>query len=283
MSQTLARDLIADATRELSEAGVASPRHDAEALAAYVLRAPRAQLLAHPEALSEHQSAYRAAIGRRAAREPLQHIIGTAPFRHLELLVGPGVLIPRPETELLVDEALAWLAAATVTRPWIVDLGTGSGALALALASEWPSSRVWAVELDPHALAWATRNIAATGLPVGLVAGDMAGALPDLNGRVDVLVSNPPYLPLDLVERLEPEVREHDPHGALFAGLDALAGIKTVETAARRLVRPGGLVVVEHGCDQGESAPACFGSGWEQVREHQDLAGRPRYVTAVRA
>ncbi len=163
--------------------------------------------------------------------------------------------------------------------PRIVDLGTGTGALALAIADE-TAAAVWAVERDPAALGWAARNIAATGLPVRLVAGDMADALTELDGRVDVVVSNPPYLSLDLLPVLEPEVRDHDPAGALFAGDDALAAIRTVEASARRLLRPGGLVVVEHGDDQAMSAPACF-TGWNDVSDHLDLARRPRYLTAV--
>jgi release factor glutamine methyltransferase len=274
------RTLIADAADRLAVAGVASPRHDAEALAAHVLGVPRGRLaLVDPEAWRQAQPSFEAAIARRAAREPLQHVIGSAPFRRLELAVGPGVLIPRPETELLVDDILKWLRAEGLDQPRIVDLGTGSGALALALADE-TAGRIWAVERDPAALAFAARNVATTGLAVELVAGDMADALVDLDGTVDVVVSNPPYLPLDLLDELELEVREHDPKPALFAGSDPLAAIRTVEAAARRMLRPGGLVVVEHGADQGESAPECF-RGWSDVTDHLDLAGRPRYLTAV--
>jgi release factor glutamine methyltransferase len=226
------------------------------------------------------------AVARRAAREPLQHVVGSAPFRYLELEVGPGVLIPRPETELLVDAALSWLSVQPLggaNPPVIVDLGTGSGALALALAQEVAHSKVWAVEVEPEALAFAARNVAATGLGVELVAADMADALPELDGRVDLVVSNPPYLPLDLWPALEPEVRDHDPKAALFAGENGLAAVRVVERAARRLLHAGGLAVVEHGSDQGMSAPACFGSGWTDVTDHLDLSGRSRYLTAVRA
>jgi release factor glutamine methyltransferase len=276
----VSRTLIAEAADRLARAGVASPRHDAEALAAHVLGVPRGRLaLVDGETWRHAQARFEAAVARRAAREPLQHVVGTAPFRRLELAVGPGVLIPRPETELLVDDVLRWLRAARLEAPRIVDLGTGSGALALALADE-AVARVWAVERDPAALEWAARNVATTGLAVEVVAGDMADALAELDGTVDVVVSNPPYLPLDLLDELEPEVRDHDPKPALFAGADALAAIRTVESAARRLLRPGGLVVVEHGTDQGESAPGCFQS-WHDVTDHLDLAGRPRYLTAV--
>jgi release factor glutamine methyltransferase len=272
--------MIAEAADRLAAAGVDSARHDAEALAAHVLGVDRGRLaLVEQPQLASAGPAYAAAVARRALREPLQHIVGTAPFRRLELAVGPGVLIPRPETELLVDAVLDWLRAAALSAPRVVDLGTGTGALALALADE-AAAKVWAVERDPVALEWAARNVAATGLAVELIAGDMADALAELDGSVDVVVSNPPYLPLELMAALEPEVRDHDPKAALFAGADALAAIRVVESSARRLLRPGGFVVVEHGADQGESAPACF-DGWKDLSDHLDLAGRPRYLTAV--
>jgi release factor glutamine methyltransferase len=274
---------VREAAKVLEQAGVASPRHDAEALAAHVLGVSRSRLLTvRPEGFTAVREQFDAAIARRAAREPLQHIVGSAPFRRLELAVGPGVLIPRPETELLVDAALVWLRGLSIGAPRIADLGTGSGALALALADEIPDAKVWAVERDPVALGWAARNIAATGLTVELVAGDLAEALHDLDGSLDLVVSNPPYLAMELFAELEPEVRDFDPSAALFAGVDALAAVRAVEVAARRLLRPGGLVIVEHGDDQGESAPRCFATGWSQVTDHLDLSGRPRYLTAVR-
>ncbi len=276
----MSRTPITEAAEQLAAAGVASPRHDAEALAAHVLGVARGRLaLVEPAAFESARPAYAAAVARRVAREPLQHVVGSAPFRRLELAVGPGVLIPRPETELLVDAILDWLRSAALSTPRVVDLGTGTGALALSIADETRAT-VWAVEREPAALAWAARNVETTGLAVELVAGDMADALPELDGTVDVVVSNPPYLSPDLLPALEPEVRDHDPAAALFAGDDALAAIRTVESSARRLLRSGGLVVVEHGDDQGESAPACF-AGWNDVSDHFDLARRPRYLTAV--
>ncbi|HEX4430508.1 MAG TPA: peptide chain release factor N(5)-glutamine methyltransferase [Frankiaceae bacterium] len=280
----MSRTLIAEAADQLAAAGVASPRHDAEALAAHVLRVARGRLaLVEPAAFEAARPVYAAAVARRASREPLQHVVGSAPFRRLELAVGPGVLIPRPETELLVDSVLGWLRKTGLIAPRIVDLGTGSGAIALALADETPAGEgtgVWAVERDPAALVWAARNIKESGLAVELVDGDMVDALHELDGTIDVVVSNPPYLSLDLLPDLEPEVRDHDPAAALFAGADPLAAIRTVEASARRLLRPGGFVVVEHGDDQAESAPACF-AGWNDVSDHLDLARRPRYLTAV--
>jgi release factor glutamine methyltransferase len=287
VSRTLAAEpvatVIAQAARELARAGVASPRHDAEALAAHVLGVPRGRLpLVDPGVLAAARPQYAAAVARRAAREPLQHVVGTAPFRRLELAVGPGVLIPRPETELLADAGLDWLRTAKITNPRIVDLGTGTGALALALADEVPSSQVWAVEREPAALEWAARNIAATASRVRLVAGDMADALADLDGTVDLVVANPPYLPADLLPALEPEVRDYDPVAALVAGADALGAVRTAQATGRRLLRRGGFAVVEHGADQGQTAPGCFSAGWREVTDHRDLAGRPRYLTAVR-
>jgi release factor glutamine methyltransferase len=273
---------LADASKVLAAAGVCSPRHDAEALAAHVLGISRSRLLTiAPEAIETVRAQFDLAIARRAAREPLQHVVGTAPFRYLELAVGPGVLIPRPETELLIDWALAWVREAGIAAPRVADLGTGSGALALAMAAECPGAQVWAVEREPAALAWAARNIAAGSDAVKLVAADMADALHELDGTLDVVLSNPPYLPLELLAELEPEVRDHDPKAALFAGPDALLAVRLVEAASRRLLRPGGLVVVEHGEDQGAAAPACFGPGWSHITDHLDLAGRPRYLTAV--
>ena len=285
MSRTAVRDAIAEATSELARGGVESPRHDAEALAAHVLGVSRGKLgLLGEEDLAPVRELYRASIARRAAREPLQHVVGTAPFRYLELEVGPGALIPRPETELLADAALEWLRVRSWSigaGPLIVDLGTGTGALALALASEFPGARVCAVEMQPTALAFAARNIARTGLAVELVSGDMATALTALDGTVDLVVSNPPYLPLELRSQLSPEVRDYDPAAALFAGADPLAGIRLVAATSARLLRPGGFVVVEHGSDQGESAPACYDAEWTDVTDHLDFSGRPRYLTAV--
>ncbi len=278
------REAIAQAARQLATAGVPSPRHDAEALAAHVLGVSRNRLvLVDPDTFGDVWREYESAVARRAAREPLQHLTGRAPFRHLELAVGPGVLIPRPETELLVDAALDWLRVRGRPAPRVVDLGTGSGAIALAIADEWPRSRVWAVERDPAALTWAARNIAATGLAVELVAADLVDALPELDSTIDLVLANPPYLPTSLRASLEPEVRDHEPADALFAGPDPLRAVRDVSAAARRLLSCGGLAVVEHGSDQGESAPACFVAGWEQVTDRLDLAGRPRYLTAVRS
>lgn len=266
---------LADATHRLTAAGVPSARHDAEVLAAHSLGVERRDLWRHDEPGPE----FEAYVERRAAREPLQHITGLAYFRHLTLQVGPGVFVPRPETEVVVDAVLAALQG--IDRPRVVDLCTGSGAIALAVATELPGSRVSAVELDPSAHAWAVRNCA--GSTVDLRLGDMATAFPELDGTVDLVVSNPPYIPVGAVVR-DPEVADHDPAVALWSGDDGLDAMRIVEQVAARLLRPGGHVVAEHADLQGRSAPAVFGDAlrWRAVADHQDLAGRDRFVTAVR-
>jgi release factor glutamine methyltransferase len=275
MSHPLAA-AVAEATARLESAGVPSPRFDAEALAAHSLGVERRDLWRHRAA----GAGFPAYVDRRAAREPLQHITGVAWFRHLSLQVGAGVFVPRPETEVVVDAVIA--AARRLARPRVVDLCTGSGAIALAVATEVPGSRVHAVELDPAAHAWAARNCA--GSAVELRQGDMAAAFPELDGAVDVVVSNPPYIPVDARIR-DPEVASHDPAVALWSGADGLDAIRVVEQVAARLLRPGGLVVVEHSDLQGATAPAVFtdGSRWQDVADHRDLAGRDRYLTAVSA
>ena len=272
------RLLAADATARLREAGVESPEHDAEVLLAHVLGLERSRLALVDDVPAPAAVEYAALVARRVAHEPLQHLTGTAWFRHVELSVGPGVFVPRPETELLAGWAVE--AATVVVEPVVVDLGTGSGAIAKALADEVPAARVHAVELDERAHGWATRNLAGTG--VELRQGDLAEAFEDLAGIVDVVVSNPPYIPHEAWESVAAEVRDHDPELALYASGDGLDIIRVVERRAAVLLRPGGVVGVEHADVQGESAQAVFaGTGrWEQVRDHRDLAGRARFVTA---
>jgi release factor glutamine methyltransferase len=228
---------------------------------------------------------YQQLVARRATRVPLQHLIGRATFRRVELAVGPGVFVPRPETEVLVGWALDALERARQTNPEpvVADLATGSGAIAAALADEAPWARVHAVELDDDAFAWASRNLSGTG--VDLRHGDMADELADLDGQVDVVVSNPPYIPLEAWESVSVEGRDHDPALALWAGDDGLDLMRVLERSASRLLRPGGVVVAEHADEQGTAAPAVFtGTGrWVEVRDHRDLAGRDRFVTARKA
>ncbi|GAA4695252.1 peptide chain release factor N(5)-glutamine methyltransferase [Nocardioides conyzicola] len=275
---SLRRDVLRGATARLAEAGVASPEHDAAELLAHVLGTTRARLPLVDEVGTDALAAYDVLVARRAAREPLQHLTGTAYFRHVELAVGPGVFVPRPETELLAGWAIE--QAAAVERPVMVDLCTGSGAVAKALADEVPGAVVHAVELDEAAHTWAERNLADT--DVDLRHGDMATSFDDLAGTVDVLTCNPPYIPLDAWESVAPEARDHDPHLALFSGADGLDAIRVLERRAALLLRPGGVVGFEHADAQGESAPAVFlATGrWADVRDHLDLAGRARFTTA---
>jgi len=269
------REDIAAAAARLAAAGVPSPRFDAEELAAFALGVDRRELWRH----DEPGEGFEAYVDRRAAREPLQHITGRAYFRHLTLVVGPGVFVPRPETEVVAEAAIA--AARALPRAMVVDLGTGTGAIALSVADEVAGAVVHAVEADPAAHGWAARNCAGTA--VDLRCGDMADAFRDLDGTVDVVVSNPPYIPVGAHVR-DPEVAEHDPALALWAGDDGLDAVRVVEQVAARLLRAGGRVVVEHADLQGDSAPAVFsGTGrWADVRDHRDLAGRDRYLTATK-
>ncbi|ARQ68440.1 peptide chain release factor N(5)-glutamine methyltransferase [Streptomyces marincola] len=271
---------VARATQRLADAGVPSPRFDAEELAAFVHGTERAKLHTVPD--TEFDARYWEAVSRREAREPLQHITGRAFFRYLELKVGPGVFVPRPETESVVGWAIDAVRAMDVAEPLIVDLCTGSGAIALALAQEVPRSRVHAVELDSAALGWARQNV--EGSRVVLHQGDARAALPELAGQVDLVISNPPYIPLTEWEYVAPEARDYDPQVALFSGEDGLDVIRGLERAAHRLLRPGGMVVVEHADTQGGQVPWIFTEdrGWADAADHPDLNNRPRFATARR-
>jgi len=281
------RALVQEATARLRAAGVASPEHDAAELLAHALGTTRTRLPLVTDVAPEVVADVRGLVERRAAREPLQHITGVAPFRYGQVAVGPGVFVPRPETELLagwVVDHLTHASRRSMTRPpVVVDLCTGSGVIARAVADEVPWAEVHAVELEQSAHAWAERNLAGTDVDLRL--GDFRTAFDDLLGTVDVVVSNPPYVPLEAWESVAVEARDHDPHAALFSGADGLEAIRALAVRAAELLRPGGWVAVEHADVQGEAAPAAFAAAgsWEQVRDHADLAGRPRFLTARRA
>ncbi len=272
---------VAQATQRLADAGVPSPRNDAEELAAFVHGVKRGEL--HTVKDADFDARYWETIARREAREPLQHITGLAYFRYLELQVGPGVFVPRPETESVVGWAIDAVRAMDVVEPLIVDLCTGSGAIALALAQEVPRSRVHAVELSEDALKWTRKNV--EGSRVDLRQGDALEAFPDLDGQVDLVVSNPPYIPLTEWEYVAPEARDHDPDLALFSGEDGLDLIRGIERTAHRLLRPGGVVVIEHADTQGGQVPWIFTEerGWADAADHPDLNNRPRFATARKA
>jgi release factor glutamine methyltransferase len=269
------------ATAELARAGVPSARHDAEALAAYVLGVLRSELV-RLDAIDEH--AFGELVAARARRVPLQHLTGSAPFRHIELAVGPGGFVPRPETEVVAGFAIE--KAAMLPAPVVVDLCAGPGAIALSIAHELPHAEVHAVELDPAAFAWLQRNIAARAPDENRVnahLADAADALPELDGTVDVVVSNPPYIPAD-ARPIDPEVALHDPPLALYGGEDGLDVVRVVIGAALRLLRPGGWLVVEHADTQGRSVPRLVeAAGFADVADHRDLADRPRFSTGRRA
>jgi release factor glutamine methyltransferase len=277
---------ILEAERILTAAGVPSPRVDAELLAAHVLGVERTRLPMVPLVDPPVVDAIGRLVAERARRVPLQHLTGWVAVDGITLVVGPGVFVPRPETELL----LAWgrTAIAEVGNPTVIDLCTGSGALALALAHARPDAVVYGVDVDPAALAWARRNAeyraAAGDTPMLLNSGDVSDPtlLTELDGTVDLVLCNPPYVPTGT--EIPPEVAQHDPELAVFAGPDGLDTIRHVVTCAARLLRPGGSLAVEHDDTQGESVPALLSARrvLTDVEDHPDLAGRPRYTTARR-
>jgi release factor glutamine methyltransferase len=262
---------------------VASPRVDAELLAAHVLGVRRSGLLMAPDPTDDAVAAFDALVARRAAREPLQHLLGTAVLGPVEVAVGPGVFVPRPETELLHEWAVA--VVADTPEPLVVDLCTGTGALALAVAASRPDARVHAVEVDPDALVWARRNTAGTAVVLHQADVTDPDALADVPalapGTVDLVIANPPYVPEGT--EVGPEVR-HDPHRAVFAGDDGLAVVRPMVALAARLLRPGGHLGVEH--DEGHAdavAAELVEAGFDQVATRDDLTGRPRFAVGLRS
>lgn len=281
------RNLREKCIAELSAAGVPGPAVDTELLLGHVLGVSRGEVQAKVavDALVADRDVadILALVARRAAREPLQHITGKAPFRNFELAVGPGVFVPRPETEHVAQFAIDALRATAQPAPIAVDLGTGSGAIAIAMATEVPHASVFATELSPEAHAWAARNVASSGARnLELRLGDLADAFPELDGKVSVVISNPPYVPADAVPR-DPEVRLHDPALALYGGDDGLDIVRMLSHTARRLLYPGGTLVIEHGELQGSDIRALLTSGgWRVPTTHPDLLGRDRATIALR-
>jgi release factor glutamine methyltransferase len=271
----------------LEAAHVPSPRADAEQLVGHVLGIGRGEVQAKAaiDAVLEAHDAGQVneLIERRAAREPLQHITGRAAFRRLELAVGPGVFVPRPETEFVAQFAIDALAATASAAPIGVDLGTGSGVIALAMATEVPHASVVGVEVSPLAYVWTRQNFREVGAANARpVFSDLANALPELDGAVDVVISNPPYIPVGAVPR-DPEVRLFDPEIALYGGQDGLDVVRQVSATARRLLHEGGTLVLEHGELQAAPIAALLAQdGWRAIAHHRDLLGRDRATTALR-
>jgi release factor glutamine methyltransferase len=275
---TRLRQAIDEAAGTLAQAGIDSAHVDAELLAAHVAGVDRGRLRFHePEA--SFYDGYRSVVDARSRRIPLQHLTRSAAFGPLLLDVGPGVFIPRPETEALLEWALGQRLPST---PVIVDLCTGSGALAAALADLTPAAHVIAVEDSADALTYARRNCA--GRDVELLEADVttAALLREHDGAVDLVVANPPYIPDGAV--LDPEVAEHDPAHALFGGPDGMRVIGPIVALAARLLRPGGYLAVEHDDDTAAATVALFeeSGAFAEVTSRRDLAGRPRFVTATR-
>ena len=285
--------LIDSATKLLEQAGVSSPQVDAQLLLAHTIGVQRSQLLTADSLTSQQELEFEALVARRANREPLQHLTGVAHFRHISLAVGPGVFVPRPETELLVEAAIAHLK--NIPQPRLVaDLCAGSGAIALSLALEVPGTTVHAVELSDAAVKWLTRNVSehaaqleAAGSQVIIHHGNAGDRdlLSEFAGKFAAVVSNPPYIPNAMIPR-DPEARDHDPAIALFSGDDGLAAARDIVLVAGEALAAGGFFGMEHADVQGESMPNLLNEMtgiWSQVKDNQDYNKLPRFTTALRS
>jgi release factor glutamine methyltransferase len=274
-------ELLSRGSQLLASAGIDSADVDAQLLAAHVLGISRGELQAQrfldPE-ISQTDSLLEL-FQKRSERIPLQHLTGVAYFRNLTLAVGPGVFIPRPETEGVVDLAIAALPKDGIA----VDLCTGSGAIAISIATEVPNSKVYAWELNPDSETYIRKNLRGN---VELVMGDIADdhqLFDELAGTVDVVISNPPYIPTWAVPK-DLEVQLHDPALALYGGFDGMDIIRVVSRRALQFLKPGGFLVVEHADTQGQLVADLFQTdGWENIQVHQDLTNRDRSVSATKA
>ena len=286
-SPSTVADVVRATAARFAAAGIPDPQVDAELLVAHVLSTSRggvqAAAVRGDRLPADAAAALAPLVDRRCAREPLQHLTGLAPFRSLELAVGPGVFVPRPETEMVAQLAIDALRAAASASPIAVDLGTGSGAIALALATEVPHARVFAAENSVDAFIWTKENVArigATNLTLAFI--DLADAFPELDGTVSVVASNPPYVPDDAIPR-DPEVRLFDPPAALYGGPDGLDAVRVLSRVGLRLAHPGGTIVIEHGEWQGAAIREILtADGWRSAATHPDLTTRDRATTAIR-
>jgi release factor glutamine methyltransferase len=282
------KSLLRSAKEKLAAADIAET--DAEHLIAYVLGISRmdihnsVQLSATLKALGDFgviEDTFAKLVSRRAAHEPLQYLTGTAYFRHLEIEVGPGVFVPRPESELLVDAVLTHiknLEEKVTGEISVIDLGAGSGALSLAIATEAPRSRVIAVEKSPDAIVWLKKNVSKISENVRVVEGDVADVLPGV--KCDIVIANPPYIPDS--QSLPRDVAEHEPHVALFGGATGMELPQRFINAAARLLKSGGVLAIEHTEEQGAAIDAILSKDFIEIVLHQDLTGRPRWTSAVR-
>ena len=282
----LVSELLSESSSKLKEAGVISATVDAELITCFCLGISRSELslmvATNQEFPQESLDKFQLALARRVARQPLQHITGTAPFRHLELKVGPGVFTPRPETEQVVGFAMEKIT--NFQSPLIVDLCSGSGAIAISLATEVLGSKVFAVEKSEEAFGYLLQNAASYGLSkVNLRNEDLQNSLSELDGKVDLVISNPPYIPNDAIP-IDLEVQLHEPSMSLYGGVDGLDVIRQISIRAKKLLKSGGLLVLEHADSQSNAiGKLLLAGGWQEIEARADLAGKERMISAVNA
>jgi len=282
----LVSELLSESSSKLKEAGVISATVDAELITCYCLGISRSELslmvATNQEFPQESLNEFQLALARRVARQPLQHITGTAPFRHLELNVGPGVFTPRPETEQVVGFAMEKIT--NFQSPLIVDLCSGSGAIAISLATEIPESKVFAVEKSEEAFGYLLQNAASYGLVDDYLRNeDLQNSLSELDGKVDLVISNPPYIPNDAIP-IDLEVQLHEPSMSLYGGVDGLDVIRQISIRAKKLLKSGGLLVLEHADSQSNAiGKLLLAGGWLEIEARADLAGKERMISAVNA
>jgi release factor glutamine methyltransferase len=282
----LVSELLSESSSKLKEAGVISATVDAELITCFCLGISRSELslmvATNQEFPQESLDKFQLALARRVARQPLQHITGTAPFRHIELKVGPGVFTPRPETEQVVGFAMEKIT--NFQSPLIVDLCSGSGAIAISLATEISGSKVFAVEKSEEAFGYLLQNAASYGLSkVNLRNEDLQNSLSELDGKVDLVISNPPYIPNDAIP-IDLEVQLHEPSMSLYGGVDGLDVIRQISIRAKKLLKSGGLLVLEHADSQSNAiGKLLLAGGWLEIEARADLAGKERMISAVNA
>lgn len=277
--------LLVESAKKLSEAGIISGPVDAELIASHCLAINKSELqllvAIGSNFPSDKFSEFEKALARRVSREPLQHITGNAPFRQLELKVGPGVFTPRPETEQVVSFAMEKIAA--LSAPLVVDLCSGSGAIALSIATEVMDSNVFAVEISDVAFEYLKQNAARYNLSEeNLRNEDLQDSLFELDGRVDLVISNPPYIPQDAIP-IDLEVQLHEPSMSLYGGEDGLDVVRMISKRALLLLKPGGALVMEHADTQSRAiGELLLAEGWCHVETRMDLTGKDRMISSVK-